>query len=94
MNYTPNPINTKDVILSAELLDLTEQLAENAHEVWAAGRVSEGWTYGTERNDQKKETPCLVPYSELTESEKSYDRNTALETLRLIVKLGYTISKK
>lgn len=92
--YKPNPINTDDVILSAELLDLTEKLAENTHEVWAKGRVRDGWKYGRERNDERKETPCLVPYCELTDTEKSYDRSTALETLKLIVKLGYTISKE
>ena len=91
--YKPNPINTDDVILSAELLNLTEKLAENTHEVWAKGRVRDGWKYGRERNDERKETPCLVPYFELTDEEKSYDRSTALETLKLIIKLGYTITK-
>ena len=94
MNYRPNPINTDDVILSEDLLALTEMLAENTHEVWAKGRMEEGWKYGAERNDNKKETPCLVPYCELSESEKSYDRNTASEVLKLIIKLGYTVTKE
>lgn len=93
MNYTPKPIDTDDVVLSDELLELSEKLAENTHDVWAAGRVSQGWTYGEERNDEKKTTPCLVPYSELPESEKDYDRNTALQTLKLIQKLGFKITK-
>ena len=92
--YKPNPINTQDIILPDELLELTEKLAENTHEVWAEGRINEGWKYGPSRNDETKENPCLVPYDRLSESEKSYDRNTALETLKLIVKLGYTITKK
>lgn len=92
--YTPCPIDTSDVVLSKDLLDLCEELAENTHEVWAKGRIAEGWTYGNSRNDEKKQTPCLVPYSDLSESEKEYDRNTALETLRLIQKLGYDIVKK
>lgn len=89
--YKPNPIDTSDVVLSAELLELTEKIAENVHNVWAAGRLEQGWTYGKERDDELKTTPCLVPYSELPESEKEYDRNTALETLKLIIKLGYKI---
>lgn len=89
--YKPNPIDTSDVVLSAELLELTEKIAENVHNVWAAGRLEQGWTYGKERNDELKTSPCLVPYSELSESEKEYDRNTALETLKLIIKLGYKI---
>ena len=92
--YTPQPIDTSSVVLSKDLLDLCEKLAENTHEVWAKGRVAEGWSYGNSRNDEKKQTPCLVPYSDLSESEKEYDRNTALETLRLIQKLGYEIVKK
>ncbi|MBQ8540103.1 MAG: Ryanodine receptor Ryr [Clostridia bacterium] len=91
--YEPKPIDTSDIILSDELLALTEKLAENTHDVWAVGRISQGWKYGEKRDDLKKETPCLVPYVELPESEKEYDRNTALETLKLIVKLGYSIEK-
>lgn len=92
--YIPQPIDTSDIVLSKDLLDLCEKLAENTHEVWAISRVAEGWTYGNSRNDEKKQTPCLVPYSALSESEKEYDRNTAMETLRLIQKLGYKIVKE
>lgn len=91
--YKPNPIDTAEVILSDDLLELTEKIAENVHEVWSEGRIKEGWTYGAVRDDAKKETPCLVPYKDLPENEKEYDRNTALETIKLIVKLGYRIKK-
>ncbi len=92
-NYTPKPVNTDDIKLSDELLQLTETIAENVHDVWAQGRISEGWTYGEKRNDALKETPCLVPYSQLPESEKEFDRNTALNTLKLVIALGYRIEK-
>lgn len=92
-NYKPNPADTNDIELSEDLIDLCEKLSENTHEVWAAGRVSQGWIYGKIIDNEKKTTPCLVPYSELPESEKEYDRNTAMETLKLIVKLGYKIVK-
>ena len=92
--YTPKPIDTTKIKLPEELLPLTEKIAENVHENWAAQRMSEGWTYGEKRDDAKKQTPCLVPYSELTESEKEYDRNTALESIKLIVALGYKIEKE
>lgn len=94
MNYTPKPIDTSDVILSEELLALTEQLAANTHDVWAEGRMKQGWTYGKSRDDNLKQTPCFVPYEELPESEKEYDRSTAIETLKLIIKLGYEIKLK
>jgi hypothetical protein len=86
-------MDTTTVTLPAQLLELTEKIAENVHENWAAGRVAEGWTYGEIKDGEKKTTPCLVPYQELPESEKEYDRNTALQTLKLIVALGYKIEK-
>lgn len=92
-NYVPNPIDTSDVELSEDLLSLTEKIAENVHDVWAIGRLAGGWTYGEKRNDELKQTPCLVPYAELPESEKEYDRNTALNTLKLVIALGYNITK-
>lgn len=92
--YLPHPIDTSSVELPQKLLELTEQIAENVHENWSAGRVAEGWTYGPVRDDAKKTTPCLVPYDQLSEEEKEYDRNTALQTLKLIVALGYQITKE
>jgi hypothetical protein len=92
--YTPNPICTDHVELPADLLELTEKIAENVHENWSAARMAQGWTYGEIRDDEKKTTPCLVPYAALSEEEKEYDRVTAMQTLKLIVALGYKIEKE
>lgn len=92
--YKPNPVNTADIVLPEDLIELIEQIAENVHENWSEGRMLEGWVYGDKRDDVKKTTPCLVPYSELSDSEKEYDRKTAVETLKLIVALGYKITKE
>ena len=92
--YEPKPIDTRDVVLPKGVLALTENIAENVHNVWASERIAQGWTYGRVKNVEKKITPLLVPYSELPDSEKAYDRNTALETLKLIYKLGYKIDKR
>lgn len=91
--YKPKPIDTSDVELDGEILELGELIARNVHEVWSEGRIKEGWSYGEERDDADKKHPCLVPYEELPESEKEYDRNTATQTLKLIIKLGYKITK-
>ena len=91
--YIPAPVKP-DVELPAELLGLSEMIAKNVHEVWAESRMAEGWTYGPVRDDAKRETPCLVAYEDLPESEKDYDRNTAMETLKFIVSFGYEIVKK
>ncbi len=91
--YKPQPLDTADVELGEELEELIEQMAKNVHEVWAQTRMNQGWVYGEERNDALKHHPCLVAYEELPESEREYDRNTALETLKLICKLGFKITK-
>ena len=92
--YIPKPADTSSVVLSEELMQLTEAVAQNVHDVWAVGRIAEGWTWGPERNDAKKENPCLVPYEKLPEGEKAYDRNTTIETLKLILSLGFKIEKR
>jgi ryanodine receptor 2 len=93
-NYVPQPMDTSDVQLPQELNELVEKMAKNVHEVWAQSRMDQGWTYGPERNDALKHHPCLVPYEDLPEVEKAYDRDTALGTLKLICKLGFKIAKE
>ncbi len=92
--YEPYPIRLDDVTLDEELTELQEAIAENAHEVWAKTRTELGWTYGLERSDDKKETPDMVPYCNLPESEKLYDREMAMQTLKLVKKLGFEIRRK
>jgi len=93
MTYEPQPLDTGAVSLTPEILELTELLAKNTHEVWAQQRLAQGWSYGPHRNDARQEHPGLVPYEELSEVEKDYDRSTSLETLKAIVALGYRIEK-
>ena len=90
--YTPRPVDTTDIALPPELTQLLEKLAENTHDTWAAQRIQEGWRYGPERSDTRKEHPGLVPYAELVDGEKEYDRRTASETLKLIIKLGFSVT--
>lgn len=89
--YNPQPINVEDISLDADLVDLTEAIAENAHDIWARARMDEGWTYGPVRDDARKQHPDLVPYAQLPDSEKEYDRLMAMNTLRLVRRLGYDI---
>ena len=93
MKYIPNPIDTSNVQLTDDLLLLTELLAANIHDVWAKGRIEEGWVYGEAKDSVKRTTPCLVPYHMLSDEEKAYDRNTAMETIKVLVSLGYNIEK-
>jgi class 3 adenylate cyclase len=91
VEYKPRPIDTSQIKLSEDILQLTELLARNTHDIWAQQRFAEGWHYGAERDDGRLEHPGLVSYEELSEAEKQYDRNTALETLKSILSLGYRI---
>lgn len=91
--YIPSPIDTSDIHLPEGLTPLIESLAKNVHEIWAKERMNKGWTYGKKRDDEKKNHPCLVAYEDLPEEEKVYDRNTSIETLKLITKLGFQITK-
>ena len=91
--YEPKPIDLEKVVLPESLTDLIEKIAENVHDVYVLGRLKEGWVYGPTRDDIKKTNPTLVPYSELPDSEREYDRNTATQTLKLTIALGYKIEK-
>lgn len=91
--YIPKPVDTQNIRIPEELSSLAEEMSKNVHEVWAQTRIAQGWTYGAERNDAEKKHPCLVPYEKLSEEEKTYDRNTAIETIKLILMLGFRISK-
>lgn len=91
--YIPQPADSSDITLPDDLQQLVEKIAKNVHEVWAQSRLSQGWVYGPERSDVLKTHPCLVPYEDLPDVEKQYDRDTAVGTLKLIMKLGFKISK-
>lgn len=93
-DYEPHPINLDAIQLTDDLIELREAIAENAHEVWAAARKKEGWTYGKERDDANKKHPDLIPYSSLPDSEKEYDRLMAINTIKLVKKLGWELKKR
>lgn len=92
-DYEPHPLNLENIPLTDDLVELQEAIAENAHEVWAAARKAEGWTYGPVRNDALKQHPDMLPYSALPDSEKEYDRLMAINTIKLVKKLGWELVK-
>ena len=91
--YTPKTIDASQISLGSGLEDLVEKLAQNNHDHWAQKRIEEGWRYGSTRNDNEKEHPDLVPYDQLPESEKEYDRKTVVEALKAIIALGYEVKR-
>lgn len=93
VNYDPQPIDLNSIVLPDALSLLTEDIAESLHDVWARNRLNEGWTWGHERNDSLRTTPCLVPYRDLPENEKTYDRNMVTSTIKILLARGYKIEK-
>jgi class 3 adenylate cyclase len=91
VEYKPTPFEVCGVNLSRDILELTELLARNTHDRWAKLRFAEGWRQGPERSDQRKEHPGLVPYEQLSEAEKEYDRQTVLEAIKTLLAMGYVI---
>lgn len=94
VTYTPKPVDTSKIYLDKNLEDLVDYLARNTHENWAAVRIKQGWRYGPDRNDAKKEHPCLVPYERLPESEKDHDRYIVKELIKTILLLGFQVKKE
>lgn len=78
------------------ILDKTEieKISEKVHYSWLEGRITDGWKFGSERNDKKKEHPSLIPYEELAEEEKEYDRQTAMTVINYLLNNGYDIIKR
>ena len=94
MSYDPKTIDTSQIRLSSDLVELVGRLARNNHDHWARKRIDEGWRYGPQRDDAHKEHPDLIPYEQLSESEKEYDRKTVVEAIKAIIALGYEVKKK
>ena len=94
MTYRPEPIDTSAIVLGPRIEELVERLAESIHDNWALRRIADGWSYGPNRDDTRKIHPDLVPYPDLPESEKDYDRTTVRETVKGILALGFEIQPK
>ena len=95
MSYQPSPFKAEaeDIVITEEIMNKIEDIAQNVHDQWAKGRMDEGWTYGETRNDEEKKHPSLVPYDQLSEAEKEYDRTTAIITIQSLLALGFEITK-
>lgn len=92
--YVPKPLDTSDTVIPKRLEPCLDALARNTHEVWAQGRIAQGWRYGEPYSLERREHPDLVPYEQLTEEEKLFDINTSREVIKALLKMGYDIVVK
>lgn len=88
-HYNPHPVNLSDIFLEEDLMRLQDVFAENLHEVWAKSRRDEGWSYGILRDEKEKTDPLLLPYDLLPQQEKERCRLMAMESIKLLKKLGW-----
>lgn len=61
---------------------------ERTHNNWLAYKVNHGWKYGPEKDPAKKEHPCIVPYSELTQGQKAKDELFCIVASALLASQG------
>ena len=93
-HYKPHPLNMSDVALEKEIMELREAFAENVHEVWAQEQKEDGWTYGARRDDAEKTDPNLLPYDLLPDKVKETYRKMAIESIKLLKKIGWSLKKE
>jgi hypothetical protein len=72
----------------------TEHLSGLEHERWMTEKLEDGWRYGEQRDDAKKHHPSLVPYDELSESEKEKDRDTIRQIPEILSGIDFQVSRK
>lgn len=46
---------------------------EQTHEAWMQEKKEAGWSYGSMKNPDKKEHPCMVPFDQLPLEQKIKD---------------------
>ena len=71
-----------------------ETLAAVEHERWMQEKLVDGWRYGPAREDSKKIHPSIIPYLQLSESEKEKDRNTVRNIPRILSLIDFQVYRR
>ncbi|HJF66153.1 MAG TPA: hypothetical protein K8U77_08595 [Slackia equolifaciens] len=89
--------NVADVPASKRIVEFTpeetEYLARLEHERWMEERRAHGWTWGERRDDERRLHPDMVPYNELPEAEKDYDRDAVRGILGILESMGLAVCR-
>ncbi len=70
-----------------------EMLARMEHKRWVNERLRHGWIFGAERDDERRTHPDLVPFDELTEASREYDRQAVAQIPRMLAAMGLIICR-
>lgn len=65
-----------------------EALARDEHDSWVAERQESGWQYAPVKDAEKKLSPYLIPYDQLTEEVKELDRDAVRNVFPLLHEIG------
>ena len=76
---------------SAEELEL---LSRMEHDRWWRDREADGWTFAPEKDAERKKSPYLLPWQELPEEIREYDRDTVRGLPALLAEAGFHIVRK
>ena len=91
--YSPDPPDLNDLNIPEHVQAAVEALSENAHEVWTRSKLEAGWSYGQVNKFSDKKHSQLIPYSLLSEEERSYDFLMVTECIKGVLSLGFRIVK-
>lgn len=91
--FVPQPIDVSGVELSEGLQELSDFIAENAHNIWAEDKIRDnpGIRYAPLDEEGKEQPGCnhyLLPYSLLPDDDKKPDINMSQKTIKLLKRLG------
>ena len=70
-----------------------EQYAIEEHDDWMSGKIKDGWSYAPTRDDIQKKHNCLVPWSQLSDMYKEYDRDVAKNVIKLAAMVNMKVIK-
>lgn len=90
-DFMPAISEPKDFKFNPEEIEI---LAEMEHERWMEERLMEGWKQDDtleESDHDRKLSPCLIPWEDLTEEVKDWDRDPVSNIPKLLKKAGFEI---
>jgi ppGpp synthetase/RelA/SpoT-type nucleotidyltranferase len=83
-----------DVSLMEFTEDEIERMAEIEHARWNVERLLDGWKWGEERDVIKKTSPYLVPWSDLPDDVKEWDRETVRTIPGILARVRLEVHRK
>ena len=94
MGWQMKPINSSGKSVKRMTSNEIELLAKMEHNEWVKERISTGWTYGKVKDVDRKVSPYILPYEELTEEVKELDRDTIRNIPALLEMIGMAIYRR